>query len=181
MIGICVRRIGFRVLQTFLWVSKASTMTHSPPGTPRKGNSVMASLSQGSGPVATHILARGLNTHLIFAFSFPWRPWRPLRLTLGRNGLATSAFARRSILQHLGADHPHQCPNNHFFHIRLGQISFNANWFQRQLVSMPVGTRWCPIVLRKTGPLLCSLDISSGRGIMAEDWARQIGLDRRSQ
>jgi redox-sensitive bicupin YhaK (pirin superfamily) len=26
-----------------------------------------------------------------------------------------------------------------------------------------------------------SPDISSGRGIMAEDWARQIGLDRRSQ
>jgi len=24
-------------------------------------------------------------------------------------------------------------------------------------------------------------DISSGRGIMAADWARQIGLDRRSQ
>jgi hypothetical protein len=24
-------------------------------------------------------------------------------------------------------------------------------------------------------------DISSGRGIMAEDWARQIGLDWRSQ
>ena len=24
-------------------------------------------------------------------------------------------------------------------------------------------------------------DISSGRGIMAEDWARQIGLERRNQ
>jgi hypothetical protein len=30
-------------------------------------------------------------------------------------------------------------------------------------------------------PAFLSPDISSGRGIMAEDWARQIGLDRRGQ
>src|SRR6266850_7483447 len=65
-------------------------MTHPPPGTPRtprKGNSVKTRLSWGNGPVASQILARGFNTHLIVAFGFPWRPWRPLRLTLGRKGL----------------------------------------------------------------------------------------------
>jgi len=56
----------------------------------KESNSVKPRLSQGNGPVATQILARGLNTHLILAFGFPWRPWRPLRLTLGRNGLETS-------------------------------------------------------------------------------------------
>jgi predicted XRE-type DNA-binding protein len=58
------------------------------------------------------MLARGLNSHLILAFGFPWRPWRPSRLTIGRKDLATSVSARRSIFQHLGADHPHECLNN---------------------------------------------------------------------
>src|SRR6266850_6409116 len=102
----------YLVLQTFLWVSNASPMTHPPPGTPRKGNSVKTRLSWGNGPVASQILARGFNTHLIVAFGFPWRPWRPLRLTLGGKGLATSVSAKRTILQYPGAHHPRECPNN---------------------------------------------------------------------